>query len=44
MVLFEGEAGAVARARPLRRVDQVLEEVAPDAVAIPGCSEPAALA
>ena len=44
VVLFEEDAGAVARARLLRRVDQVLDEVAPHAVAIPGWSEPAALA
>src|SRR5262245_27398120 len=43
-VLFEDALDAVARSRLLRRVDQALDELDPDVVAIPGWSHPAALA
>jgi 1,2-diacylglycerol 3-alpha-glucosyltransferase len=43
-VLFEDELDAVGGKRLLRRVHQALRDLDPDAVAIPGWSEPAALA
>ena len=43
-VLFEDDLETVGGMRLLRRVRQALDALAPDAVAIPGWSEPAALA